>query len=294
MTTEQKDWPTPLSELKSYLKEPNIARRSAVFCAIFSLGCLLVENPYSVAMAGMSLETASHFRFQLSLVAMCFYMLPLIAAFLGHDLTARVDELEEKWGGDELPPYARAEIARVVFQSRILALFVVVAACFAGACLLGSWLMWSRQVRIVGVVLVYVVASVYAMVFLVLGCAFSRLLRAPAKAMLAMMVTLAVIYVGLPVLSDILLLRAVGQMPLPGSSGWYSYLNQVSGLWGIRVYTLSPPELFLLFGTQAFAVGKSPPLWQAGTAMVFFLIPVWLFFGIAGRLAGRRKAGAPS
>jgi len=294
LTAEQKDWPTPLSGLADYLRQPAVLRRSAAFCAVFSLGCLLVQNPYAVGMAGMSPASAEHYRFQLSLVAMCFYTFPLLAALLAHDFQAHVEALTMKWGGSQLPPYARAEISRVVFQTRILALFVLAASCFVAACVLGCWMIWSHQVRVIGIILVYVVASIYGMVFLVFGCGLSRLLGSSDKTMLALMATLAAIYVGIPIVSDVLLLREVGQMPLPGSAEWCSYLPQISGLWGIRIYSLSPPELFLLFGTQAFAAGKSPPLWQAATAMVFFLIPVWLFFGVAGRLGSRRKGDATS
>jgi len=283
------EWPTVLSETRLYLRGSTARRIAAVWMLAFALTSLLITNPYAVAMLRMDPSKADAYRLQLSLVAASFYLVPLLAALVVHDWYVRWHELASRFGGESLPVYARSELVRIAFQSRILAFLAIFTASYLVASTLGLHSLWVRHGKLIGIVLLYIPAALYGLVFVVAGAALARIAREADRAMLAIMILLGVLFVGVPIASDLILAAEIGSMPLPGSPEWYSYLQNISALWGVRIYAISPPELFLVLCTTAFAIGSSPPLWQASTSMVIFLALAWAGFGFVGALTSRRK-----
>lgn len=140
MSEKPPQWPSPFSEAKRYLTQATTKRLAAIWSLVFGLVGLVLTNPYAIAMARMDPVVADAYRFQLSLVAASFYLVPLLAVLVGHDWYGRWRDLVAEWGGESLPTYARSELVRIAF-------IALVAVGFVAASILGAHTMWIRQAK---------------------------------------------------------------------------------------------------------------------------------------------------
>jgi ABC-type transport system involved in multi-copper enzyme maturation permease subunit len=242
--------------------------------AFIVLGVRAVSNPYRLGF--LSAEDPNWHSTSIwlaNLVAVYNYVLPFMTVILTFDLWSSPDDHEQNRSGRVLGRLLWVQtLIGLSFAGGVTAIALSVAVAgeaFTSTALMRAIAIWGGA------------ALLGTTTFGLVACAAS-LTRDTDQTMKWSMGLLAAMIVGIPLISDILLHREFGTMPMPGTPTWEQYLETVRYSTGMAVYFFSSTETFLtletyLSGTKEITVWHVIGIWLV---LAVQAIIVWLFFGV--------------
>ncbi len=278
-------------ERNGFLRRRRTRQWALLLYVGLALSLFALRNPYAFGMFRSDSEfvRAPFTSGVLSLIAGCYYLMPAFVALLTHDWVAR-----------SALGYGLADLAAGGLSGGRVRLAVgriqgVVIVCMLGFAAAALVLVASLAVRghfptvlgLMRLVWLGILVGLYVTGLSYLFAGVSALSRSSEGALIACMLTLAVIVIGLPLLSDQIFLYTQGPMPMPGTPEWLSYLDATNG-WGpgLIPYLLSPTETFLTMTTRVLALPAITPDVQAQTISGMTILPIafMVFFHLAARI----------
>jgi len=250
------------------------------------IGARVLVNQWAQPIYSFSATEWNAFRTLLAnLAAVYYYVLPIFAVIVAHDL---FNEPRDRGLVATLSEHgARAsDIHWGRLAGRLAYLSLVVGASFAAGLMvvIVTLLALPQSLTLIEVeravpVLIFA-ETLGATVFWVVA-AISCVVRDARKSIMVSMALLAFVLLGATLVSDILLYSSFGPMPITGTVEWGDFLHSARNTVGRRVYDLSPIDTFLMFvtflsGSANFSVWFAIEVWftpalQTAIAFVVFL-----------------------
>jgi len=238
-----------------------------------ALGTRIIFNPYTLGF--LSAEEMIWHPTQLwlaNLVATYNYLLPLASVILTFDLWSQSAGENSGRGrkiGRLLWLHMMVGFSFVIGFTAVVLNVIFIGEPLSSAVIMRAIGIWGAATLLVNTV------------FGLIACVAS-FVRDAERSMKWSMGLLTAIIVGVPLLSDILLYREFGPMPMPGTPAWEQYLETARNSLGMAVYFLSPMETFMslttyLSGVKQLTAGLIIGLWSI---LAFQAFIAWLIFGI--------------
>lgn len=271
------------SEYRRCVRLPSY-RLWAVFVIGFAVvGARFLVNQWAQPIYSFSETEWNKFRTLLAnLAAVYYYVLPLFTAIVAHDLFDRSSQGLVATLSEHRAKASEIQWGRLLGRLGFL-VFVVIVSFLAGLTVVIAMVLSepSALIEIGRVIVVLIFAETLGVTIFWLVAAISCLVSDATKSIMVSMALLAFLLISATLISDMLLYRAFGPMPITGTVGWGDFLRNARDSAGTSVYRYYPMDTFLMFvtflsGSVDFSAWFAIEVWftpaiQAAIAFFIFL-----------------------
>ncbi len=273
------------SEYRRCVRLPSY-RLWAVFVIGFAVvGARFLVNQWAQPVYSFSETEWNKFRTLLAnLAAVYYYVLPLFTAMLAHDLFDRSSQGLVATLSEHRAKASEVQWGRLLGRLGFLVLVVIVSFAAGLTGVIAMVLSLSESLSFIEIgraIVVLIFAETLGVTIFWLIAAISCLVSDAKKSIMVGMALLAFLLISATLISDMLLYRAFGPMPITGTVEWGDFLRNARDSAGTSVYRYYPMDTFLMFvtflsGSVNFSAWFAIEVWftpaiQATIAFLIFL-----------------------